>query len=72
MSSHHSQRFYDLHHAQVAAARERRYQRNLQRFFNWQIKRTEARDTYCYAAGLSFICFTYSMFMPAVYLAYYF
>lgn len=39
MSSHHSRRFYDLHHQQVDGARERRRQRQVERreqFITWR------------------------------------
>jgi len=58
MSSHHSQRFFDLHHKQVVAGRERKHARFMERleFFREQRGSIQAGRRRDYLCGLFFTC----------------
>lgn len=70
MSSHHSQRWFNLHHNQVNAGRERRGQRQWERHENYMATRGEARREYGFMLCCGFICFAYIMFAIPAYLGY--
>ena len=75
MSSHHSQKFFDLHHQQVGAGRERRRSRSLGRFRSFLVSRNliraEVRRDYYICLGFSFLCFLYITFLTLSYLGYF-
>ena len=76
MSSHHSQKFYDLHHQQVGAGRERRRARFRERLESFREQRGAiragiARDYLC-VASFAFLCFVYIAFSIPAYLNYIF
>lgn len=72
MSSHHSQKFFDLHHKQVAGGRERKRSRFLERLelFKEQRGSIKAEVRRDYLIGLTFacLCFVYIVVTCAVYL----
>lgn len=70
MSSHHSQECFNLHHNQVNAGKDRRWQRQVDRLQNFLAVRKQLRLEYSYILALSFICFAYTMIATSVYLGY--
>ena len=70
MSSHHSQKFFNLHYDQVEAGRARRLQRKAERLQDFLTGREEARLEYRCMLVFGFICFAYTMIATAVYLGY--
>lgn len=70
MSSHHSQRCFNLHHDQVSAGKVRRLQRQAERLQGFLVSRAEAHFEYNCMLVFGFICFAYTMFASAVYLGY--
>jgi len=68
MSSHHSQKWFNLHHGQVAAGRVRRLQRQTARLDCFLTGRAEARFEYNCGLVFGFLCFSYTMFVTATYL----
>ena len=70
MSSHHSQRAFNLHHDQVAAGRVRRLQRQTDRLQRYLAGREEARAEYQCMLVFGFIGFAYIMLMTAAYMEY--
>jgi len=74
MSSHHSQRFFNLHHQQVAGGRRRKQERIQERlgFFIEQrtILQAEARYTYLCGLFFSYLTFVYMAGISVVYSVY--
>ena len=70
MSSHHSQKCVNLHHAQVNAGRARRLQYQADRLKGFLIGREEARFDYSCMLVFGFICFSYTTLATAVYMGY--
>lgn len=70
MSSHNTQKFFNLHHNQVDAGRARRLQRQADRLQCFLSGREEARFEYKCVLVFSFICFAYTMMATAAYLGY--
>ena len=70
MSSHHSQRFFNTHHGQVNARRDRQLQRQSERLQNFFATRKQLRMEYDISLVFGFICFAYTMFATATYLGY--
>ena len=70
MSSHNTQKFFNLHHDQVNAGRARRLQCQANRLQCFLNDRAEARFDYKCMLGFSFICFAYTMIATAAYLGY--
>ena len=70
MSSHHSQKFFSLHHYQVNNGRARQLQRQAERLQCFLTGRAEARAEYNCVLVLSFIWFSYMNIGTAVYLGY--
>ena len=74
MSSHHSQRFFHLHHQQVATGRERKQSRFLGRLESFRERRnliqTEVRADYLCGVAFGFLCFLYMAVASVVYLKY--
>lgn len=70
MSSHHSQKTINLHHAQVSAGRERKMQRRQDRQERYLAISKEKRMTYNSVLIISFIWFAYLQVATAVYLGY--
>jgi len=72
MSSHHSQRFLNLHHKQVVSGKERRHSRLLERLelFREQRGSIQAEVKRDYLIGLAFtcLCSLYVVIACAVYL----
>jgi len=70
MSSHHTQKFFNLHYDQVSAGRARRLQRQVERVQGFLSGRSEARLEYQCMLVFGFICFCYTNIATAVYLRY--
>ena len=70
MSSHHSQKFFNLHHDQVNAGQARRQERQAERLQSFLSGRKETRFEYRCVLIFGFICFAYTMIATAVYLGY--
>jgi len=70
MASHHSQRFFNLHHDQVNAGKARRLQRQTDRAQNFMALRGQARFEYNFTLVCGFVCSAYMIIIPAVYLGY--
>ena len=70
MSSHHSKKFFNLHHDQVNAGRAKRLERQIERLQGFLSGREEARLEYNCILVFGFICFAYTMIATAVYLGY--
>jgi len=70
MASHHTQRFFNLHHDQIAASRIRRLQRQIDRTRRYLAEREEARMEYHCMLVFGFISFAYTMLATALYLDY--
>lgn len=68
MSSHHSQKWFNLHHSQVEAGRARRLQRQVERIECFLTGQQEDRFEYNCMMVFGFICFAYTALMTAVYL----
>ena len=70
MASHHSQKFFNLHHDQVNAGKTRREQRQAERMQNFLATREQLCFEYNFPLVCGFICFAYTMFATATYLGY--
>lgn len=70
MSSHHSQKFFNLYHDQVNAGRAKRLQRQAERLQGFLSGREEARFEYRCMLVFGFIWFSYMNLATAVYLGY--
>jgi len=70
MSCHHSQKNINLHHDQVNAGRNRRFQRQAERLQSFLNGREEARFDYNCVLVFGFICFAYSGISSAIYAGY--
>jgi len=68
MSSHHSQKWFNLHHDQVNAGRARKEQRQKSRLSSFLEGREQAiAEVWC-VRGFEFLCFAYLMLATAVYM----
>jgi len=70
MSSHHTQKYFNLHHDQVNAGRARREQRQGDRLQNFLEMRKQLRLEYNCVLVFAFICFAYTMLATTTYLGY--
>lgn len=70
MSSHHSQKFFNLHHDQVNAGRARGLQHQTDKLQRFLSGREEARFEYRCMLVFGFIWFSYMNLATAVYLGY--
>ena len=70
MSSHHSQKFFNLHHLQVAAGKERRTQRQIDRQARYIAGGKAALRQYHIALCFGFVWFSYTQFAIPAYLWY--
>lgn len=70
MSSHHSQKFFNLHHWQVAAGKERRTQRQIDRQARYIAGGKAALRQYHITLCFAFGWFTYTQFATVTYLWY--
>ena len=70
MSSHHSEKCFNLHYDQVNSGKARRLQRQVERLQNFLDKRKELRMEYNCMLSFSFICFAYTMLATPFYLKY--
>jgi len=68
MSSHHSQKAIILHHLQVAAGKERRTQRQIERQARYIAASKQALRNYHIVLCFSFIWFAYTQFAIPAYL----
>ena len=68
MSSHHSEKCFNLHHNQVNAGKARREQRQVERLRSFLEGREQLKMEYNCMLGIGFICFAYTILATAVYL----
>lgn len=70
MSSHHKQRFFNLHHDQVNAGHLRKMERQAARLQRFLTGREEAQLEYRWMQIFGFICFAYMQFATVAYMWY--
>ncbi len=74
MSSHHSKRFFNLHHQQVTEAKERhqsRYEERLSSFlFGRSLIQAKVQSDFFCVAAFTILCFVYINMASIAYLSY--
>lgn len=70
MSSHHTQKAINLHHAQVSGGRDRRKEKQAERLQRYLLRRKEAVLQYNFMMCMTFLSFAYTQLATSLYLGY--